>query len=57
MISEVFNVDCMEYMKSIPDKFFDLVVADPPYGIGATSSKFMRIGKQTVNSLAVSGMS
>ena len=25
----------MEYMKSIPDKFFDLAVVDPPYGINA----------------------
>ena len=32
MISEVYNIDCMEYMKSIPDKFFDLAVVDPPYG-------------------------
>mgnify|MGYP003472308863 CR=1 FL=1 len=32
-ISEVFNIDNMEYMKTIPDKFFDLVIADPPYGI------------------------
>lgn len=31
MISEVYNMDCMEYMKSIPDKFFDLAVVDPPY--------------------------
>lgn len=36
-ISEVYNMDCMEYMKSIPDKFFDLAVIDPPYG-GANSS-------------------
>lgn len=35
-ISEVFNMDCMEYMKSVPDKFFDLAVVDPPYGIGAS---------------------
>ena len=34
-ISEVYNMDCMEYMKSIPDKFFDLAVVDPPYGINA----------------------
>lgn len=33
-ISEVYNTDCMEYMKSIPDKFFDLAICDPPYGIG-----------------------
>lgn len=26
--------DCMEAMKEFPDKFFDLAVVDPPYGIG-----------------------
>lgn len=34
-ISEVYNTDCMEYMKSMPDKFFNLAVVDPPYGINA----------------------
>lgn len=28
------NVDCLEYMRSLPDKHFDLCIADPPYGIG-----------------------
>lgn len=32
-------MDCMEYMKSIPDKFFDLAVVDPPYGIGADKAQ------------------
>lgn len=40
MVSEVYNCDCMEYMKGLPDKFFDLAIADPPYGIG--------VGKKTV---------
>lgn len=31
MVSDVFNMDCLEYMRNIPDKFFDLVIADPPY--------------------------
>ena len=31
--SEVFNLDCMEGMKRYPDKYFDLAVVDPPYGI------------------------
>lgn len=35
-ISKVYNMDCMEYMKSIPDKFFELAIVDPPYGIGAS---------------------
>ena len=33
---KLYNIDCMEYMKSIPDKYFDLAVVDPPYGIGDT---------------------
>jgi site-specific DNA-methyltransferase (adenine-specific) len=33
MISEVHNMDCMEGMKQFPDKFFDIAVVDPPYGI------------------------
>lgn len=28
------NVDCMEYMRTLPDKAFDLAVVDPPYGDG-----------------------
>lgn len=31
--STVFNTDCLEYMKGLPDKAFDLAIADPPYGI------------------------
>lgn len=31
-ISEVFLMDCMEYMRGLPDKFFELAVVDPPYG-------------------------
>lgn len=45
MISEVYNVDCMEYIKSLPDKFFDLSIADPPYGIERFSKGSLRIAK------------
>ena len=34
-ISEVRLIDCLEYMKTVPDKYFDLAIVDPPYGIGA----------------------
>ena len=33
-LSVVFNEDCMEGMKRYPEKYFDLAVVDPPYGIG-----------------------
>ena len=29
-----FNMDCMEFMKDIPDNHYDLAIVDPPYGIG-----------------------
>jgi site-specific DNA-methyltransferase (adenine-specific) len=29
-----YNMDCMEGMKEFPDKFFELAIVDPPYGIG-----------------------
>jgi site-specific DNA-methyltransferase (adenine-specific) len=41
-ISQVHLIDCMEFMATLPDNFFDLAVVDPPYGIGA--------GKMTMGS-------
>ena len=34
-----YNMDCMEYMRTLPDKAFDLAVVDPPYGIGENGLK------------------
>ena len=31
---KLYNMDCMEAMKEMPDKAFDLAIVDPPYGIG-----------------------
>lgn len=30
-----YNMDCMDGMKEFPDKYFDIAVVDPPYGINA----------------------
>ena len=30
---ELLNCDCMEYMATVPDKYFGLACVDPPYGI------------------------
>jgi site-specific DNA-methyltransferase (adenine-specific) len=53
-ISEVFNVDCMEFMKGFPDNYFQLGVIDPPYGIGA---KFAggKTGKMQFNEIVNKG--
>lgn len=45
MISETYNMDCMEYMRQFPDKHFELAVVDPEYGIGA-SEMTMGSGKK-----------
>lgn len=45
MISQVLNIDCMEGMKQYPDKYFDLAVVDPPYGIGEDGSNNKSRGK------------
>jgi site-specific DNA-methyltransferase (adenine-specific) len=33
MTHNIHNMDCMELMRSFPDKHFDLAVVDPPYGV------------------------
>ena len=32
-------MDCMDGMKQFPDKFFDLAIVDPPFGINVASHK------------------
>lgn len=33
-LNHLYNMDCMEAMKEIPDGYFQLAIVDPPYGIG-----------------------
>lgn len=46
LISQVHCVDNIDYMATIPDNFFDLVIADPEYGINVT--KMNMGGRNTV---------
>ena len=32
----LYHGDCMDYMREMPDKCFDLAIVDPWYGIGLT---------------------
>lgn len=47
-VSHVANMDCMEFMKQFPDKFFDLAVVDPPYGIYMDGGKIGGSGRAAV---------
>ena len=42
---ELLNCDCMEYMATVPDKYFDLAIVDPPYGIGVSYQDNTQRGK------------
>lgn len=42
MNSIVHNLDCMIGMREFPDKYFDLAVVDPPFGIGTVKNKFAK---------------
>ena len=41
-----FNMDCLKFMQSIPDKFYDLSIVDPPYGIDRNN---MNMGNSVFN--------
>ncbi len=33
-VINLYHTDCMEFMRTVPDKHYDLAIVDPPYGIG-----------------------
>ena len=42
----LFHADCMEIMKQYPDKYFDLAIVDPPYGVGFSDYERGSSGKK-----------
>jgi site-specific DNA-methyltransferase (adenine-specific) len=38
-LTRVFNCDCLLAMREFPDKYFELAIVDPPYGIGESSGQ------------------
>lgn len=39
-LNRIINDDCLNVMKQIPDKYFDLCLTDPPYGINIEKMNF-----------------
>jgi len=48
---ELYNMDCMEYMKGLEDNAFDLAIVDPPYGIGEDGGKARTRGSKKTNGI------
>lgn len=40
----IYHRDCLEAMKEMPDKAFELAIVDPPYNVGANDGTFGRRG-------------
>lgn len=47
LINKIHLGDCLEFMKQLPDKSIDLILTDPPYGIGESSNNNKSRGKLT----------
>lgn len=47
--SIVYNCDCMAYMKTLPDKTFELAVVDPPFGDAGQKAKKREQGAHIVD--------
>jgi len=47
MKNQVIQGDCLEGMKMLPDKCIDLVLTDPPYGIGIAGNPFRQKYKKS----------
>lgn len=39
IITDMLNMDCLEYMRTVPDKTFGLSIADPPFGVSYARGK------------------
>lgn len=49
-LNRLYNEDCMEGMKQIPDKYFELAIVDPPYFKGPNKRRYYG---RTVNKLNI----
>lgn len=45
----IINADCMDILRELPDKSVDLVLTDPPYGIGADKMLAKKAGEKKEN--------
>lgn len=37
-LNRIYNMDCLELMKQLPDNHIDLIITDPPYGINIANN-------------------
>jgi site-specific DNA-methyltransferase (adenine-specific) len=47
----LYHIDCMEFMADKPDKYYDLAIVDPNYGIGEDGGKARTRGSKKTNGI------
>ena len=43
-LNKIHHCDCLEFMRAVPDNYFDLVLTDPPYGLNIHNKNITRGG-------------
>ena len=51
-LNKIYNEDCYEAIKNIPDKSIDLIVTDPPYQIEHLTGGGMLKEKRLINMMS-----
>jgi site-specific DNA-methyltransferase (adenine-specific) len=52
-LNKIYNTDCIQGMKTLPDKSIDLIITDPPYGVGFKKSGEPYLAGDNVNLLPI----
>ena len=47
-INKIYNEDCLETMKRMPDNFIDVIITSPPYNKNFYTKKTKEIGRAHV---------
>lgn len=50
-VNKIYNADCMDILKELPDKSIDLVLTDPPYGLKRHERGSLRIDNNSEKGL------
>ena len=54
-LNRLYCMDCMDGMAQFPDKYFDLAIVDPPYGIGMSGGLIGNSKKDYKKCLTLNG--
>ena len=54
---ELFNMDCLEAMREMPDGAYDLAIVDPPYGGGGYQQMMLSVASEDASAVRSTAIS